>query len=100
MSGRRVARRVAWTGWLNKPCLTATCAQTLATKVSDLLCQPFSLLRGGGRLGRGPHERALTGVRLPLGRGGGRRIESGEQLALTLSGWVVLVTKDIPGGGA
>lgn len=46
MSRRRIARRVALTAPLNNPCTHAVSAQTLATKVLQLLLQPFPF---GGR---------------------------------------------------
>jgi len=100
MSARRIACRVASAGWPCNSFAHAVSAQALATKVFHSSCQSFSCA-GGGRAACGQAVgRASTGVRLALGRGGGCRIESGESLALTPFGWVVLVTKGLHGGKA
>lgn len=100
MSARRIARRVASAVWVCNSLEHTVGARTLATKVFHYSCQSFSCA-GGGRPGCGQAVgRASTGVGLALGRGGGCRIESGESLALTPFGWVVLVTKERHGGKA
>lgn len=75
MSGCRVARRIASAATVEKYRRTGVSVPTLATKVSDLSSQSYSLPGdGAGRWRRGSRGDCATEVEMWCGSGGERRI--------------------------
>jgi hypothetical protein len=110
MRARRIGRRLAWKAWLQNPCSQAVRARTLARKVSQYLCHPFTPERGGWEsFGKAapsiiaPPDGGTcssTGVRPFRERGGAHRFVC---LATPVSTPVIavsLVTKGKNNGGA